>query len=157
MRDGTARMNFCSSTLLYSPECVEGKFCEVCRWGFSELGSRDPNVCGLCCPAWREVSTLGNTLTDQAVDKQQYDRSHRSHQDRPHVESRSSRAAKDPEHKASHNSAHHPNYGRDDNAAGVITRQDRKSTRLNSSHANISYAVFCLKKKKKTYTQHLTA
>src|SRR3712207_7148436 len=30
--------------------------------------------------------------------------------------------------------------------------RDRKSTRLNSSHANISYAVFCLKKKKKTYT-----
>src|SRR3712207_7832954 len=29
--------------------------------------------------------------------------------------------------------------------AGVV---DRKSTRLNSSHANISYAVFCLKKKK---------
>src|SRR3712207_6863375 len=28
---------------------------------------------------------------------------------------------------------------------------DRKSTRLNSSHANISYAVFCLKKKKKIY------
>src|SRR3712207_8956760 len=27
-------------------------------------------------------------------------------------------------------------------------RRDRKSTRLNSSHANISYAVFCLKKKK---------
>src|SRR3712207_6993122 len=27
--------------------------------------------------------------------------------------------------------------------------EDRKSTRLNSSHANISYAVFCLKKKKK--------
>src|SRR3712207_7491004 len=32
--------------------------------------------------------------------------------------------------------------------------QDRKSTRLNSSHANISYAVFCLKKKnKKTKTK----
>src|SRR3712207_9416106 len=30
-----------------------------------------------------------------------------------------------------------------------ITAVDRKSTRLNSSHANISYAVFCLKKKKK--------
>src|SRR3712207_4932561 len=30
---------------------------------------------------------------------------------------------------------------------------DRKSTRLNSSHANISYAVFCLKKKKKLYNQ----
>src|SRR5438445_2795679 len=29
------------------------------------------------------------------------------------------------------------------------TGTDRKSTRLNSSHANISYAVFCLKKKKK--------
>src|SRR5258707_8877898 len=28
--------------------------------------------------------------------------------------------------------------------------KDRKSTRLNSSHANISYAVFCLKKKKNT-------
>src|SRR3712207_7170700 len=28
--------------------------------------------------------------------------------------------------------------------------RDRKSTRLNSSHANISYAVFCLKKKKNT-------
>src|SRR3712207_8988907 len=31
---------------------------------------------------------------------------------------------------------------------------DRKSTRLNSSHANISYAVFCLKKKKKTPNPH---
>src|SRR3712207_7522723 len=30
---------------------------------------------------------------------------------------------------------------------GLNVRQDRKSTRLNSSHANISYAVFCLKKK----------
>src|SRR3712207_8532567 len=29
--------------------------------------------------------------------------------------------------------------------------QDRKSTRLNSSHANISYAVFCLKKKKREH------
>src|SRR3712207_7600723 len=37
-------------------------------------------------------------------------------------------------------------------AAGIVVRTvipstDRKSTRLNSSHANISYAVFCLKKK----------
>src|SRR3712207_8668890 len=32
--------------------------------------------------------------------------------------------------------------------AGHEAAQDRKSTRLNSSHANISYAVFCLKKKK---------
>src|SRR3712207_7664011 len=34
-------------------------------------------------------------------------------------------------------------------ADGEDRPQDRKSTRLNSSHANISYAVFCLKKKKK--------
>src|SRR3712207_8648038 len=33
-----------------------------------------------------------------------------------------------------------------------LRAQDRKSTRLNSSHANISYAVFCLKKKKKRTT-----
>src|SRR6266496_5332802 len=32
-------------------------------------------------------------------------------------------------------------------------RQDRKSTRLNSSHVEISYAVFCLKKKKNTNSQ----
>src|SRR3712207_7448798 len=33
-------------------------------------------------------------------------------------------------------------------AAAAVEREDRKSTRLNSSHANISYAVFCLKKTK---------
>src|SRR3712207_7914785 len=33
-----------------------------------------------------------------------------------------------------------------------LLARDRKSTRLNSSHANISYAVFCLKKKKKKIT-----
>src|SRR3712207_7380641 len=32
-------------------------------------------------------------------------------------------------------------------AGGAVGARDRKSTRLNSSHANISYAVFCLKKK----------
>src|SRR3712207_8695030 len=36
--------------------------------------------------------------------------------------------------------------------ARQLSRGDRKSTRLNSSHANISYAVFCLKKKKKIIT-----
>src|SRR3712207_8294200 len=36
---------------------------------------------------------------------------------------------------------------RDDVVAGAqLPEEDRKSTRLNSSHANISYAVFCLKK-----------
>src|SRR5208283_5819371 len=33
-------------------------------------------------------------------------------------------------------------------------RRDRKSTRLNSSHITISYAVFCLKKKKKKHYSH---
>src|SRR3712207_8485972 len=38
-----------------------------------------------------------------------------------------------------------------------LLRLDRKSTRLNSSHANISYAVFCLKKKKTIHNHiHLT-
>src|SRR3712207_7116107 len=36
----------------------------------------------------------------------------------------------------------------------VVRSLDRKSTRLNSSHANISYAVFCLKKKNKTCLIH---
>src|SRR3712207_7804580 len=40
-------------------------------------------------------------------------------------------------------------------AATFRTGRDRKSTRLNSSHANISYAVFCLKKKKKKTTTRL--
>src|SRR3712207_7743056 len=38
---------------------------------------------------------------------------------------------------------------------GANHPKDRKSTRLNSSHANISYAVFCLKKKKKTTHRHM--
>src|SRR5258707_10383989 len=38
---------------------------------------------------------------------------------------------------------------------GVRRPPDRKSTRLNSSHANISYAVFCLKKKKKLLCNHV--
>src|SRR3712207_7718983 len=44
--------------------------------------------------------------------------------------------------------AHRGRYG----ATGLDAPhvEDRKSTRLNSSHANISYAVFCLKKKKKS-------
>src|SRR3712207_7430943 len=37
----------------------------------------------------------------------------------------------------------------------IKTSLDRKSTRLNSSHANISYAVFCLKKKKKISNYHI--
>src|SRR3712207_7508843 len=36
----------------------------------------------------------------------------------------------------------------------LAEREDRKSTRLNSSHANISYAVFCLKKKQQIPQTH---
>src|SRR2546430_13140317 len=46
-------------------------------------------------------------------------------------------------------------YQRRRAAAGAV--QDRKSTRLNSSHSQISYAVFCLKKKKKTQTINSTS
>src|SRR2546430_8483804 len=38
-----------------------------------------------------------------------------------------------------------------DELVHLVLFQDRKSTRLNSSHSQISYAVFCLKKKKKQY------
>src|SRR5436309_8560925 len=40
-------------------------------------------------------------------------------------------------------------------AVGRDWKGDRKSTRLNSSHVKISYAVFCLKKKKKTQTTYI--
>src|SRR5438445_9759432 len=52
-----------------------------------------------------------------------------------------------------------PRYGKQVGARLVAATslaagdRDRKSTRLNSSHANISYAVFCLKKKNKSYEQ----
>src|SRR2546427_7129616 len=39
----------------------------------------------------------------------------------------------------------------------LASRRDRKSTRLNSSHSQISYAVFCLKKKKNTLVQFLVS
>src|SRR3712207_7515842 len=44
---------------------------------------------------------------------------------------------------------HRPHRERARQQDWALERADRKSTRLNSSHANISYAVFCLKKKKK--------
>src|SRR3712207_7350240 len=46
-----------------------------------------------------------------------------------------------------------PNGPRRAGFVDVALGRDRKSTRLNSSHANISYAVFCLKKKKKKQTR----
>src|SRR3712207_7423342 len=50
---------------------------------------------------------------------------------------------------AADRACHHPGVREDrEPRRRVEEEQDRKSTRLNSSHANISYAVFCLKKKK---------
>src|SRR3712207_7633681 len=43
----------------------------------------------------------------------------------------------------------------DDVTDSTALKEDRKSTRLNSSHANISYAVFCLKKKTPLHRQSL--
>src|SRR3712207_7748246 len=72
---------------------------------------------------------------------------------------RSERGAPDGEHDEGHRQEH----GDDDPPALEAApaprwcgRRDRKSTRLNSSHANISYAVFCLKKKKTTYSLRST-
>src|SRR3712207_8913071 len=47
----------------------------------------------------------------------------------------------------------HAGGSSEDQGMQAHREQDRKSTRLNSSHANISYAVFCLKKKKKNNDQ----
>src|SRR5258708_13822767 len=56
-------------------------------------------------------------------------------------------------HDDAHNRSHLGSVAGDDTRAKAEVRkvwhQDRKSTRLNSSHQIISYAVFCLKKKKK--------
>src|SRR3712207_7639247 len=57
---------------------------------------------------------------------------------------RPTRAQEQPKQRRRHTSAH---------ADPTPPKQDRKSTRLNSSHANISYAVFCLKKKKKNHNK----
>src|SRR2546430_5943865 len=45
-------------------------------------------------------------------------------------------------------------YGGKEVATVVASKIDRKSTRLNSSHSQISYAVFCLKKKKNTTSEY---
>src|SRR3712207_7295760 len=51
-----------------------------------------------------------------------------------------------------HQSKDHLQADYADRLDDILKDQDRKSTRLNSSHANISYAVFCLKKKKNIYS-----
>src|SRR2546429_4121825 len=63
----------------------------------------------------------------------------RSHEDRPHRLPQIAAAAR-------------PVHLLEDRRGGRWVRRDRKSTRLNSSHGYISYAVFCLKKKKTSCT-----
>src|SRR3712207_7206241 len=58
-------------------------------------------------------------------------------------------AASEPGEHAEEDEDEHDDDQEAEQAAGIVAPTDRKSTRLNSSHANISYAVFCLKKKKK--------
>src|SRR3712207_7538146 len=60
----------------------------------------------------------------------------------------SGRAANIPRNRMDRAAAEGLRGGIGDSAAGHGGFADRKSTRLNSSHAHISYAVFCLKKKK---------
>src|SRR3989475_6784355 len=62
-----------------------------------------------------------------------------------------------------HRGGQHPALARQRRAAagggrgaGLLRAGDRKSTRLNSSHSQISYAVFCFKKKKRNNTAHHT-
>src|SRR5688572_31104278 len=66
-----------------------------------------------------------------------------------------------PEHRRSvgptwrrHPAGSHPVCRQPDVPRQAGTSRDRKSTRLNSSHSQISYAVFCLKKKKKKKQIH---
>src|SRR3712207_8686279 len=54
-----------------------------------------------------------------------------------------------------HQQAGVPGRDRVSRGPGGHSPEDRKSTRLNSSHANISYAVFCLKKKKKNTNNYV--
>src|SRR3712207_7262316 len=67
-----------------------------------------------------------------------------SHRDRP-------QPAEPPDHQHARRAGPPDPRPGDRSRPGQRHLQDRKSTRLNSSHANISYAVFCLKKKKKNY------
>src|SRR3712207_7578152 len=79
----------------------------------------------------------------------------RSHFERIDEVAAHARRGPPPDQMQEDRAGHHARH--DDHDEHAAQRQpetgsglDRKSTRLNSSHANISYAVFCLKKKKKT-------
>src|SRR5207245_9481222 len=58
------------------------------------------------------------------------------------------------DHEAAHDHRARLRIDLDDRDVRRVGRRDRKSTRLNSSHGSISYAVFCLKKKKNKACAH---
>src|SRR3712207_6944018 len=74
-------------------------------------------------------------------------RSHRHHRRRPPTVSLADHRPDDVLRGRQDAHRRHAPGGR---GAAAVARGDRKSTRLNSSHANISYAVFCLKKNKQS-------
>src|SRR2546427_5877470 len=80
---------------------------------------------------------------------------------RPQTHSKSSRKVADapPNHVAQKSSAVPHSLERIGSRSDfdLLARVDRKSTRLNSSHSQISYAVFCLKKKKQNHYKDLLA
>src|SRR5688572_32009608 len=105
----------------------------LCFFFQAEDGIRDLTVTGVqtcALPIYRKKAIINSTINEIQLLRQQQEQQQRSLPRRGHN---------------SHNSVQqmlstqrfHP-YG-----------EDRKSTRLNSSHSQISYAVFCLKKKKK--------
>src|SRR3712207_7447477 len=69
----------------------------------------------------------------------------RSQHDHQHPGQGKAALAVGPAHRADGDGGEEHQLRRDEHV--VVAVEDRKSTRLNSSHANISYAVFCLKKK----------
>src|SRR5947209_13018776 len=69
------------------------------------------------------------------------------HRDRRYNKSKITNAGREP----TMNFGHFPKRRLHSTYSGCKDSIDPKSTRLNSSHANISYAVFCLKKKKKKH------
>src|SRR2546430_6328921 len=71
-------------------------------------------------------------------------RSHRSNPSPPP----SPKPCRAPQRPAAHDEESDQREGEQRRPAPVDHQRDRKSTRLNSSHSQISYAVFCLKKKK---------
>src|SRR5438132_8042765 len=86
---------------------------------------------------FRSMQRLGSSASQERRDPRDDQRGHREQS--PHGERERGR-----------NGNHDPKEHSEAAAAQVGVERDRKSTRLNSSHTVISYAVFCLKKKKKS-------